>query len=227
MKLITRHPLEFDITKDIVDISKSSVLGSYFDYEKMFSRSYKWLFDQIGYDKLIWCYNAEGYLSRNHGEEYVEWTLEVPESDCVFINEEVWNLVINNMPYFVEMNSNLSDSEFDRLMEFHKPIKEKTWADNIFKINGKANDMQILIKSPIPEKWVVDKKWICAYNTDVFASGIIRNGYATEKETFRYLEIMESGLKGRKIPYTADITHHDKVDEGGYTLLMEWKGKDD
>ena len=223
MKLITRHPLTFDITKDIVDPSKSSILGNYFDYDQMFSRSYKWLFDQIGHDRHIWCYLADGHISRNHGDEYVEWTLEVPESECVFINEEIWNLVINNMPYFKEMNDNdISDDDFDRLVEWYKPVKEQTWADNIFKVTGDPNDMQALIKSPIPEKWVVEKNWICAYDPREFESGIIRNGYATEQDVFHHLEIMESGLKGRKIRYKAEITQNDDI---GYTLFMEWEGK--
>ena len=65
MLLITSQPLDFDITKDKLDLSKSSNLSHHFDQDKIFNKAYKWLFNKLDHSEFIWCYknlNQSGIL---------------------------------------------------------------------------------------------------------------------------------------------------------------------
>ena len=99
MLLITSQPLDFDITKDKLDLNKSTNLSDYFDSDKIFKKAYEWLFKKLNNDKFIWCYKNDERNFSDHGNEHVLWTLDVPDNQCFAINSSVWNCVINNWPY--------------------------------------------------------------------------------------------------------------------------------
>jgi hypothetical protein len=219
MLLTTRHPIDFDITKDVVDINKSHILDEYFDNDKTFTNAYKWLFNLIGVGPYIWNYAKNSHLVRRHGEEYQEWTLDVPRSECIIINEDIWGMVLNKMPHF-DMPSDISDKEYSRLYDMYKPIKEKTWEDNIFKVKEDSiENMQILIKSPVLEKYVIDKKWICELNYEEFDIGITNTVFSSQEKADHYAEVIESGLKARKLPYKKEF----KKSNFGFGVKIEWE----
>jgi hypothetical protein len=222
LKLVTRQSLNFDITKDLVDLNKSEYFSEIND--EIFKKAYNWLFKKINHDKFIWCYIDNRDLPKVHGQEFIQWHLEVPLSECVIINSEVWGLLINDFPYFDEVNSsNLSDEEYQKLFDFYNKIKEKTWDDNIFNIKDDPYEVEVLIRSPVCEKYVIDKLWCSSYDLDEFKSGIERNFFKTEEKVLKFKEIMESGLKGRKIPFTSTIEKNNH----GFILNMEWRTEDE
>ena len=217
MILTTSHPVGFDITRDKLDLSKSTNLDLDFDYEKNFHRAYNWLFNKLGHREFIWCYPGieKGYT--NHGNEYMLWVLDVPDDQCTAISSYTWNCVINKWPHVDEkLIENISDDDYEKLIDSFKGKEDQTWDKNLF---NKEEHMEVLIKSPVPEKFVVDKKWICDYDLKKFDDGIISNLYR-EKERFEYEKLIyESGLKGRGIKYSQKIETHE---DGSITLKMEW-----
>jgi hypothetical protein len=221
MILITCQPLDFDITKDNVDLSKSSCLKDDFDSDKMFKKSYEWLFKKLNHSNFIWCYpgNTRGFL--NHGEEHVLWTLDVPSDQCVSINASAWNCVINKYPYIEdELIEDISDDDYEKLLNSYKGKEEQTWNDNIFKMEG--DKMEVLVKSPIADKFVINKEWSCDYDIGQFKSkigdGIINNFYQDRERLEQNREILESGLKGRKIDYILKVEEHNN----GFSLKITW-----
>jgi hypothetical protein len=221
MLLTTRHPVEFDIVKDVADLKKSHILDEFFDNDKVFTNAYKWLFNIIDTGPYIWCYVKGSHLVRSHGEEYQEWTLDVPKDDCLIINEEVWGLVINQYPYF-DIQENITDEEYGELYKRYEPIKEKTWLDSIFKVDeNELENIQVLVKSPVLEKYVIDKKWICELNLEEFDSGITGRSFSTLKQAQQYATIMECGLKARKIQYKTEFSEALY----GFSVKIEWDPK--
>jgi hypothetical protein len=219
MILITCHSPNFDITKDSVNLSKSSCLESYFDSDKMFENAYNWLFKKLNCNNFIWCYpgNTRGFL--NHGEEHTLWTLDIPSDQCILINASVWHCVINKYPYIEdELIKDTSDDDYEKLLSSYKGKEEQTWHDNIFKMEG--DKMEVLVKSPIADKFVINKEWSCDYDTEQFKdnNGIINNFYNSKERLEQNIEIFESGLKGRKINYLLKIEEHDD----GFSLKITW-----
>lgn len=217
MILTTSHSIDFDITKDIVDLTKSPNLVTSGD---IFTEAYKWLFDKLGYDKWIWCYKEKERLYLNHGYEHVMWTLDVPESECVFINESIWEHVINKWAYNKIMdednNLSLSDEEYDKFVEMYKGNEESTWGD-IFNITEKSG-VQVLVNSPVLEKYVINKEWKCDYDTSFVDNEIVSYYFATKDELMHTKDVFENGLSGRKIPFTTKIDEY-KI---GFGLKIEW-----
>jgi hypothetical protein len=230
MKLVTCQPYGFDITKDKLDLSKSSNLREKFDTNSMFKKAYKWLFDQIGYNELIWCYQLENsaYITAksngnhiNHGNEHVLWTLEVPRNEFVIINSDIWECVINGWPYCTdEMVKNLSDDDYDKLMVALEPTKEDVWKNNIFKVEDEH--VEVLIKSPVLEQYVVNKEWICDYDLKLFSDkeGIIRSIYHDKQDMERDIEIYKSAFRGKKIRY--ELSTSETAACGGFLLDIDW-----
>lgn len=221
MILVTSQPIDFDITKDELDLSKSSNLSDHFDQDKIFNKAYKWLFNKLGHDEFIWCYINGERNFMNHGDEYVLWTLDVPDDQCILINAHTWNCVINNWAYIDEdlISKDITDDDYEKLTDSYKGREEQTWNDNIFK--NEKERMEILIKSPVIEKFVIDKKWSCDYDLTVFdkiSDGMINNFHRNEESLNKNLEIYESGLKGRKINYLTEIKKH----QDGCSLKIEW-----
>ncbi len=236
MRLVTCHPYGFDITKDELDLTKSSNLNHDFDFNSMFKNAYEWLFKKIGNDRLIWCYkvNDTPYNTvkgngnnLNHGEEKVIWTLEVPDSECIIINAHSWNCVINKWPYYKEeLIKDISDEDYDKLMESLKGTEEKSWHDSIFNIENE--NIEVLIKSPVSKEYVINTEWICDYDLERFNEddGIVRSLYYDEEKMNRDKLIYESALKGRNIKYSlkVDKTKNNAPIGGNicFVLHIDW-----
>jgi hypothetical protein len=217
--LTTSQSPDFDITKDIVDLSKSPNLIKINPLDDIFEVSYKWLFNKLNHDKWIWCYKECDIRHKNHGSEHVLWTLDVPESECILINESVWEHVINRWAYKKEWdnyNVVINDEEFDQFKKMYKGKEESTWND-IFNPTEHSG-VQILVKSPVLDKYVLKKEWCCDYNLDVFDTEIINMGFCTLNNLEYYKEVYESGLKGRKIPFMSEIISY----ENHFGLKIEW-----
>jgi hypothetical protein len=221
MLLITSQPLDFDITKDKLDLSKSSNLSDHFDQDKIFKKAYEWLFNKLGHNEFIWCYKSNERNFSDHGHEHVLWTLDVPDDQCVAINSSAWNCVINNWPYIEDdIIKNISDDDYERLTDSCKGREEQTWDSSIFKNEDKG--MEILIKSPVNEQFVVKKEWLCDYNKEVFddkiGDGLISYFFRNEEELNQSKLVYESGLKGRNIKFSTKIEKH----KDGYSLKINW-----
>lgn len=221
MLLITSQPLDFDITKDKLDLSKSSNLSHHFDQDKIFNKAYKWLFNKLDHSEFIWCYkNGERNFS-NHGHEHVLWTLNVPDDQCVAINSSVWNCVINNWPYIEDdIIKNISDDDYEKLVNSYNGREEQTWNDSIFR--NENNSMEILIKAPVNEHFVVKKEWLCDYDLEAFndkiGDGIVNSFFRDEDKLNQSKLIYESGLKGKNIKFSTKIEKH----QDGYSLKINW-----
>ena len=220
MILTTSQSLDFDITKDKVDLSKSPNLEKINALDDIFEYAYNWLFNKLGYDKWIWCYKVGDRNFLNHGEEHVLWTLDVPESECIYLNETVWEHIINKCPYNKAMddpNFVISDEDYDKFRDSFKGKEEETWGD-IFNPNDKSG-VQVLVKSPILEKYVVKKEWISDYDLKQFTETDIINYHINDKDRVEHTQMVyESGLRGRKIPFKTKIETHDR----GFGLKIEW-----
>lgn len=217
MILTTSQSQDFDITKDLVDLSKSPNLLISND---VFLEAYKWLFDKLSHDKWIWCYKEGDRNYLNHGCEHVLWTLDVPDSECVFINESIWEHVINKWAYDKDIDEDINfvinDGEYDKFVELHKGKEESTWGD-IFNITEKSG-VQILVKSPILDKYVIKKEWKCDYDTSFDEMGIVSYYFDNKNSLLEVKNIYESGLRGRKKHFTTKIDEY-KV---GFGLKIEW-----
>ena len=216
MKLVTFQPYGFDICNNISDVNKS--LNLYFD--DIFLRSYNWLFKKLNNNKFIWCYinksdNCRNYL--RHGIENVIWYLNVPDNECIIINSEVWDCVINNYPYCKDEDLlNISDNEYDELIKSLEPTKEKIWGENIFNIED--DNIEVLIKSPVNENYITSKEWVCGYNTKLFNDEIIRRLYYDINTAEHEKLIYESFLNGRNIKYKSEL----KESNNNFILNIEW-----
>ena len=192
------------------------------EFDNIFQEAYKWLFDKLGYDKWIWCYKDGDRNYINHGDEYVLWTLDVPESECICINGSVWEHVINKWPYDKEMDNDkcaaISDEDYDKFREMHKGKESETWGD-IFKPN-KDSGVQVLIKSLVLEKYIVKKEWICDFDIDTFKEkDDLINYHFNDMDRLKHMrDVYESGLRGRKMPFKTEIKDYDK----GFGLKIEW-----
>lgn len=221
MILYTSHSVDFDIVNDLVDLNKSPTLEPINERDDIFQKAYEWLFKKLKYDKYIWAYNTFNNVNANHGTELVRWTLDVPIDECIAINSDVWNCVINNWSYIKELWDNttvISDEEYDKLEMKYLPIKEQTW-ESIFDIPKDSPDAEILIKSPINEKYVINKEWICDYDNEFFDSGIVNSSFKDMKRLEIYRNIVESGLKGRKIDFNTSIKSYENSYFG---LRIDW-----
>lgn len=207
MRLITRHPKYFNITKDVSDISQSEILNPRFDTGNIFKDAYTWLFNILGNNQYIWCYVDGTHNLPTHGAEHVAWILDVPDSECIKINETVWHMVINGGPYF-ECPDDLPDAEFDKLWKHYDKIKYKTWEENIFKVTDEK-DMQVLIKSPVLEKYVIEKRWECEIDYDFLTQDSLKMGFTHREDAFKKLESMQGALDSHKKPYMYTI-HENK-----------------
>lgn len=219
MILTTSHSPNFNITKDLVDLSKSHNLEKINALDDIFEYAYNWLFNKLGYDKWIWCYKVGDRNFLNHGEEHVLWTLDVPESACVFLNETVWEHIINKWPYNKAMddpNFVISDDDYDKFRELYRGKEEATWGD-IFNPNEESG-VQVLIKSIVPEKYVVKKEWISDYDTSFVENEIISYHFNDIDRLNHTREVYESGLRGRKLPFTTKIDEY----KPGFGLKIEW-----
>lgn len=221
MILYTSQDPYFDIVNTQVDLSKSPTLEPINELDDIFPKAYSWLFKLLKHDKFIWAYNTQSNLCANHGNEQMRWVLDVPDDECVAINSDVWNCVINGWPYMEEAwdNSiNLSDDEYDKLEAKYRPIKEKTW-EKIFNISKNDPSAEILVKSPILEKYVIKKEWISSYDPTIFDYGIVNYSFRDMERLEKFREIYESGLKGRKIDYKVEIKKYEKT---GFGLRINW-----
>lgn len=220
MLLTTSQSPDFDIINDEVDLSKSANLVRINKLDDIFEYAYNWLFNKLGYDKWIWCYKVGDRNYLNHGCEHVLWTLDVPESECVCINESIWEHVINKWPYDKAMddpNFIINDDDYDKYRELHKGKEELTWGD-IFKPDEKSG-VQVLVKSPILEKYVVKKEWISDYDLDEFSRTDLVNYLIDTKDRLEHTQLVyESGLRGRKIPFNTKIESY----KSGFGLKIDW-----
>jgi len=218
MILVTSHPPDFDITKEKSDLSKSPQFKKPFD--SMFENAYKWLFNKIGKSELIWCYKDSG-VNPSHGHERITWTLNVPDDRCIVINAHAWDCVINKWPFYKdELIKDISDEDYDKLMESLKGTEEKSWHDNIFNADGER--VEVLIDSPVAKEFVIKTEWVCDYDFEMFKEkdGIIRQSYYDEKELNKYVEIYESALKGRKMDYKLSIKK--SIQDNSFLLNIDW-----
>ena len=217
MILTTSHSKDFDITKDLVDLTKSPnlVISS-----ELFLEAYEWLFNKLSYDKWIWCYKDGERLYLNHGCEHVLWTLDVPDSECILVNESIWEHVINKWAYDKvgdeDRNLVISDEDYDKFVELHKGKEEATWGD-IFNITDKSG-VQVLVKSPVLDKYIIKKEWKCDYDTSFVENEIVSYHFDNKEELIRTKDIYESGLRGRKLPFTTKIDEY----KPGFGLKIEW-----
>ena len=220
MLLTTSQSPDFDIVNDLVDLSKSGNLVKMNALDDIFEFAYNWLFNKLGYDKWIWCYKIGDRNYVNHGCEHTLWTLDVPESECVFLNETVWEHVINKWPYNKAMddpNFVISDEDYDKFRDSYRGKEEATWGD-IFNPNDKSG-VQVLVKSPILEKYVVKKEWMSDYDLDQFTRTDIISYHITDKDRLDHTQLVyESGLRGRKIPFKTEINQY----ESSFGLKIDW-----
>lgn len=216
--LYTYHDPNFDILSDI-DHSKTSMS------DNLFSRAYKWLFNLIGTDQIIWSWTSEkNYELDPHALEQKLWILDVPEDKLIYINSYCWDCVINKWFWLperfnvvddtVDWDKEISDWENER-----KNFQEQDWLDNIFEKTINENT-QVLIKGPIKKEWIIGTKLFSSYNKDFLDREIISEIYEDKVYAERNFQIYIDILDKNNVKYI--IEKKCEQSEDGYSIRIKW-----
>jgi len=221
--LYTYHPQEFDL---VSNATNPLLYSTYMSWGDDFVNAYKWLFENLGTSKIIWCYDHETNSGR-HGCIRRKWVLDVPENQILAtIDSHIWAYIINGWHYSEEANKFWLESEElypndcdDQYEYYNKKIKELEKSiskEDLWKIafESKSDAMEYIIPSPIKKEWVMEVCDLSIYDREYAAFGNISNQENEDIELFQ--KITESFLNGKKLKYNKNIIETDKIQ---YTIL--------
>jgi len=203
--------------------------------DPVFNHAYKWIFEQIKNEQVIWTYANPEYLLLSHGYESKIWHLRVPEKEIIaVVNDGNWNDVLMGYPSYTneeynewekevsaDDNSWLEnfDSFIDGIIKKHNGIKNN-WKKFVFDIDDKKNH-QILIPSPIKPEWVISCMHSSDYDNNKIEDEIVRSFFSSKEERNNHVEAMRSLLKGAKVEHIEEIIDNDY--DGTFHCYFEWK----
>jgi len=217
VRLYSYQPIDFDITKEKLDLSKSI---NYLDFQK----AYDWLFSQIGTDQILWTmlgwYEPSKDFLRfgpNHAQVEMLWELEVPQSAIIrCIDSDPWNSVISEHHIIPDHLYEQWESEGDNLyidQQWDKfcdeTLKEETW-QSVFVPFKMDKYLDILLPFPIKEEWVVRKSLLSGYETYLFEDledpelGTIEMPFKNELKAIPFLGAIETALRKQDRKFLLD-----------------------
>lgn len=229
--LWTRHNPEFD-PFGLID-HKFTLMN---DSIANLSPAYRWLFDQLGTDQIIWTYACRDNISCVHGSENKIWHLRVPEKEIItVINDIHWDNVIMGYPIYtdeeyeewekrISENDDLWLEKFDNFLEQIKNSyggMENNWKKWVFEVDD-IRDNQILIPAPLKPEWVVDVIHASDYDLSILESEISSRCFETKKERDHHIEVMKSLLDGAGIEYKEEIKEYPQGSVYPYIARLEW-----
>lgn len=203
--------------------------------DPVFTHAYKWLFEQIGTDQVVWTYAKPDYVMTSHGYENKLWHLRVPEKEIItVVNDHHWNDVLMGQPSYTDeeyaaWEKNVPDDDkqwVEKYDEFLEEIKrnfkgiKNNWKKYVFEIDD-IKKHQILIPSPIKPEWVVDCIHSSDYDTELIEQEITSVAFATQKERDHHVLVMRSLLQGARVEYTEEIKDHFR-DDHSYCCRFDW-----
>ena len=172
MFLYTNQPIDFDIVKDKVDLSKSEL---YADKEfDGFKNAYDFLFNQLDSKDWIWCYGRcymddckiVGSDKNKYQKPYKTWILDVPDKHIVCIDRDIWDNAINGF-YCTEEIFTMAErlqlgKDYDKFIdEVDNTIKRLIPASATYKglikkdkKTWKKDSDDFLVPSPIKKNWI-------------------------------------------------------------------------
>ena len=190
------HSPDFNIL-DSIDHSKTSWS------DECFTDAYKWLFNLLGTDRIIWGWGDEQSHCPVHGREQKHWILDVPEDNLIYLNTYCWDCVIGKWNWYPpQLNHIDNEKVVDKFIDKWEKErnKEQDWLENIFTDVNDEN-AQILIKCPIKPEWIVDCRHISEYELDFWEYEILSCVFDTEDTMNKQELIWKSYLNSRGIVY--------------------------
>ena len=177
LKLWTIHDTnddtnDFKLSEGRVDHSKSYYYNKTRDIKKAYHQL--WPLIKVPDGQIIWCYTREKDCAKTSTPK-IRWALKVPECSIItYIDEIMWNCILDirvslNSSYKRDIKAKANDEfpndgnkryalekKLEKEFWENKPPVEELWEKLL--LDKAVDGSQALIKHPIPDDWIIEKK---------------------------------------------------------------------